>query len=169
MEQKKEKQANSEETSDSPSANTRSKVSIDEQENEFSSPNLPSCTPKKGKPSFQPNRTPNRTPVSSGKDPGGSGKNERSRISEIRAACLKKKREEKSRAVTTVQQAIYDPDATAREAKYKTRGDTGLIMDNFMESHYNPWDKDHIERPERLTYIRNRLNQLRLTERCKQV
>ena len=82
---------------------------------------------------------------------------------------LKKKREEIAKGSTTPQQAIFDPDATARNAKNIVRGETGLIINEFMERHYNPWDDNHIERPERLTYIRERFNQLDLIQRCKQV
>merc|ERR1719361_1702089 len=67
------------------------------------------------------------------------------------------------------QEVIHDPDATAREAKYIVKGDTGIIMDDFMERHFSPWDENHVERPERLTYIRERLGQLGLIERCKQI
>lgn len=164
MEHNKETPSYQENAKDSPSGNTRSKVVRDNHENTFS-PKLPGCTPKKGK----PNDRTNRTPVSSGPDPGGSGKSDRSRISEIRAAVLKKKREENARGAVATQPAIYDPDATARKAKDIIKGETGLIMDEFMERHFNPWDTDHIERPERLTYIRKRLSQLGLTDRCKQV
>ena len=69
----------------------------------------------------------------------------------------------------SVQHAIYDTYATARHSKHITRGETGLIMDDFMDRHFNPWDENHIERPERLTYIRERLGELGLTQRCRQV
>ena len=165
MDERKVPPSYQEEAKDSPSANTRSKVVTNTDKNMPFSPKLPGCTPKKGK----PNHRTNRTPVSSGPDPGGSGKSDRTKISEIRAAALKKKREENAMNALAAEQAIYDPDATAREAKNIIRGETGLIMDEFMERHFNPWDKDHIERPERLTYIRKRINQLGLADRCKQV
>ena len=47
------------------------------------------------------------------------------------------------------QEVIHDPDATAREAKYIVKGDTGIIMDDFMEHHFSPWDENHVEKPER--------------------
>ena len=146
---------------DSPSANTRSKLV-----EPMASPNLSNVTPKKSKQPAKQNKTINKTPVSAG---SGSSKSDRTKLSEIRAAALKKKREEIAKGSTTPQQAIFDPDATARNAKNIVRGETGLIINEFMERHYNPWDDNHIERPERLTYIRERFNQLDLIQRCKQV
>ena len=147
---------------DSPSANTRSKL-----RESIASPSVSNVTPKNSKkPAIKPNQTINGTPASAGTS---SGKSNRTKLSEIRAAALKKKREEIDKGSTTPQQAIFDPDATARNAKNVVRGETGLIINELMERHYNPWDDQHIERPERLKYIRERFNQLDLIQRCKQV
>ena len=94
---------------DSPSANTRSKLV-----EPMASPNLSNVTPKKSKQPAKQNKTINKTPVSAG---SGSSKSDRTKLSEIRAAALKKKREEIAKGSTTPQQAIFDPDATARNAK----------------------------------------------------
>jgi hypothetical protein len=149
------------EAEDSPSSNTRSKLA-----EPIASPNLSNVTPKKSKEPAKQNKTINRTPVSAGSSSSKSG---RTKLSEIRAAALKQKREEIAKGSTTPQQAIFDPDATARNAKHIVRGETGLITSELMERHYCPWDDNHIERPERLTYIRERFNQLDLIQRCKQV
>ena len=160
--------SNIEDDIDSPSKNTRSKVMADGSKNTPSSSNLPSNSPIKKKQST-PNTRASRTPVSTEPNPSGSGKANKNKLSEIRAAALRKKRQEMGKNKMLAQEAIYDPDATAREAKYTVKGDTGIIMDDFMERHFSPWDENHVERPERLTYIRERLGQLGLIERCKQV
>ena len=157
------------EAEDSPSGNTRSKLSTNHAKNICSSTNLAGCSPKKDSNLSKANQTTGRTPVSSRSDSKGSAKSGSSKLSEIRAAALKKKREEMAKGALPMQQAIHDPDATAREAKYVIRGETGLIMNELMERHFNPWDKDHIERPERIKYIQERLSELGLSERCKQV
>ena len=46
---------------------------------------------------------------------------------------------------------------------------TGLLIDEIMEGHFNPWDHEHVEKPERLISIRERLKELGLIDRCKQV
>ncbi|XP_040572153.1 histone deacetylase 6 [Lepeophtheirus salmonis] len=45
----------------------------------------------------------------------------------------------------------------------------GYVHDSIFDLHYNPWDEDHIEKPERLIRIMERLKETRLLERCKQI
>ena len=166
MEQKKETSSVEGEMKDSPSNNTRSKGSkVQDETSNLCSPCLSDSTPKK-KHSSKPAHKSTGKPTPSRPDPGGSG---RSRLAEVRAAALKKKREEIARGSPSGQQVVYDPDATAHEAKNIIKQETGLFMDELMEHHYSPWDTDHIEKPERLICIRKRLRQLGLIDRCKQV
>ena len=147
---------------DSPSANTRSKSAVEQN----MATNLSNATPTSSKQPLKRNTKKGRTPVSGG---SGTTKSDRNKLSEIRAAALKKKREDLTRGTSTPQQALYDPDSTARNAKDIIRGETGLIIDELMERHYNPWDENHIERPERLRYIRERFKELGLIEKCTKV
>ena len=158
----------SQEVMDSPSANTRSKAAEAEGQDKKNKYNSPNITPKKEKQSSNIKPKGNRTPVSNIHSPD-SAKGSRSKLSEIRAAALKKKREAIAKGSAALNQAIYDPDATAREAKYIVKNETGLIVDEFMERHFSPWDDNHVERPERLQYIRKRIDDLGLTHRCKKV
>ena len=147
---------------DSPSANTRSKIAVTGDSDQKQSSNV---TPKTEKPSGRMKTKGNRTPGTSDRTPSSA----KSKLSEIRAAALKKKREEIAKGSATLNQALYDPDATAREAKHVIRGETGLVIDDFMERHFSPWDANHVERPERQQYIRERINELGLSQRCKKV
>ncbi|XP_064296396.1 histone deacetylase 6-like isoform X2 [Phalacrocorax carbo] len=42
----------------------------------------------------------------------------------------------------------------------------GLLYDERMEEHYNPWDSQHPEAPQRVTRIVERLRELGLAQRC---
>ena len=152
----------SREVVDSPSANTRSKVSgidgVGHKDASNVTPKKPSNVKAKG----------SRTPGQSAQSPS-SAKSSKSKLSEIRAAALKKKREAMAKGASEVNQILYDPDATAREAKHILKKETGLIIDEFMERHFSPWDDNHVERPERLQFIKNRIDDLGLTQRCKKV
>ena len=158
----------SQETMDSPSANTRSKATEAGEQDKKINYNSPNITPKKEKQSSNIKPKGNRTPVSNIHSPN-SAKGSKSKLSEIRAAALRKKREAIAKGSAALNQAIYDPDATAREAKYIVKNETGLLVDEFMERHFSPWDDNHVERPERLQYIRKRIDDLGLTHRCKKV
>ncbi len=86
----------------------------------------------------------------------------KSSLSEIKAAARKKKQKgQDSPAVK-----IHDPFAAAHAAKDQIRGQTGLVFDEVMAEHANPWDKEHIERPERLLRSKERCDQIGLTSRC---
>ena len=167
MEQKTDNIPSSE-IMDSPSANTRSKIAVTGGGDQKQSPNVLSVTPKKEKPSGRINTKGSRTPGTSDRTTS-SAKSSKSKLSEIRAAALKKKRQEMAKGSSTLNQALYDPDATAREAKHITKSETGLVIDDFMERHFSPWDANHVERPERLQYIRKRIDELGLPQRCKKV
>ena len=152
----------SREVVDSPSANTRSKVSGNDGAGHKEACN---ATPKKPS-NVKPKSS--RTPGQAAQSPS-SAKGSKSKLSEIRAAALKKKREAMAKGASEVNQVLYDPDATAREAKHILKKETGLIIDEFMERHFSPWDDNHVERPERLQYIKKRIDDLGLTQRCKKV
>ena len=55
---------------------------------------------------------------------------------------------------------MVDPFEAAINAKTKVRGETGFIFDQTMAEHSNPWDPEHIERPERILRAKERCNQL---------
>lgn len=59
-----------------------------------------------------------------------------------------------------------DPFASALNAKDMTKGKTGLVYDEFMVQHENPWDHKHIECPRRLLRAKERCDELGLTEKC---
>lgn len=46
---------------------------------------------------------------------------------------------------------------------------TGLVYDERMTEHYNMWDSQHPELPERVSRIFQRHGELRLTERCRRI
>ena len=46
---------------------------------------------------------------------------------------------------------------------------TGLLFDDFMAQHENPWDPEDIECPQRLLRSKARLDELGLTEKCKEI
>ena len=153
---------------DSPSANTRSKDNVIKEENNSHANKSQNVTPKKEiKSTTMPSKN-TRTPAQAVRSPN-SAKGSKSSLSEIRRAALKKKRDAVAKGSTALQQAIYDPDATAREAKHIIRSETGIVFDDLMERHFCPWDENHVERPERLQCIRQRIDELGLTERCKKV
>ena len=170
MEEENNSRLSGKDMNDSPAANTRSKGT-----NQCSTPgsNQSSTTPKKQ------GQLQNATSGSSAKKSNlshsqnrtdsGSQTTNRSRLTEIRAASLRKLRQEGKRASVQQQHAVYDPHATAHEAKYRVKGQTGLLIDEIMEGHFNPWDHEHVEKPERLISIRERLKELGLIDRCKQV
>ncbi|RXG59836.1 hypothetical protein Avbf_17075 [Armadillidium vulgare] len=51
---------------------------------------------------------------------------------------------------------IFDPMAKAQESATMTRRKTGIIFDERMNEHYNPWDENFPEKPERLTAVLQR-------------
>ena len=155
----------SREVVDSPSANTRSKVSGNDGVDHKEVYNAVNTTPKKRS---NVKMKGSRTPGQAAQSPS-SAKTNKSKLSEIRAAALKKKREAMAKGAAEVNQVLYDPDATAREAKHILKKETGLIIDEFMERHFSPWDDNHVERPERLQYIKKRIDDLGLTQRCTKV
>ena len=55
------------------------------------------------------------------------------------------------------------------DAKAITRGETGVVYDEAMLLHENPWDSDHIECPERLRRARERCDELGLLAKCKEL
>ena len=61
---------------------------------------------------------------------------------------------------------LVDPLAPAIEAKDMVRGSTGIVFDEFMAQHFNPWDSDHIEKPDRLLKAHERCVELGLIEKC---
>ena len=64
---------------------------------------------------------------------------------------------------------LVDPLATAIEAKDMVRGSTGIVFDEFMAQHFNPWDSDHIEKPDRLLKSHERCVELGLIEKCVKI
>ena len=64
---------------------------------------------------------------------------------------------------------ILDPYASAIAAKDMVRGSTGLVFDEFMAQHFNPWDNEHIEKPDRLLKSYERCNELGLIEKCVKI
>ena len=80
-------------------------------------------------------------------------------LSEIRAQARKKMQEQNRVS------EIYDPEATAMASMDKIRGKTGLCWDDKMTMHKS-FDPNHIEKPERLSTIKDRLQDYGLWERC---
>lgn len=62
---------------------------------------------------------------------------------------------------------VHDPFAASLEAKTLVRGKTGFVFDAAMAEHHNPWDSNHIERPERLLRARERCQEMGLIDRCE--
>ncbi|NWU94260.1 HDAC6 deacetylase, partial [Upupa epops] len=46
---------------------------------------------------------------------------------------------------------------------------TGLLYDERMEEHYNPWDSQHPEAPQRIRRVMERLQELGLSQRCLRI
>ena len=90
----------------------------------------------------------------------------RSSLSEIKAAARKQKR---GSPKSTPPVLILDPFAAAMESKDRIRGKTGLIFDAKMAEHFNPWDSDHIEKPERMLKAKERCDELGLTKKCEMI
>ena len=55
------------------------------------------------------------------------------------------------------------------DAKAVTRGETGVVYDEAMLLHENPWDSDHIECPDRLGVSHRRCQELGLLDRCERL
>ena len=93
------------------------------------------------------------TPVSS------SGSNNstptRSSLSEIKAAARKAKRSSPRKSAPPV--LILDPFAASMESKDRIRGKTGFVFDEKMAEHFNPWDSEHIECPQRILRAKGQL------------
>ena len=64
---------------------------------------------------------------------------------------------------------VSDPYAPAIAAREMVRGETGLIYDEFMAKHANPWDSEHIECPDRLLKSFDRCQELGLIEKCLRI
>lgn len=64
---------------------------------------------------------------------------------------------------------VLDPYAPAIAAKEMVRGETGLVYDEFMAKHANPWDSEHIECPDRLLKPYERCQELGLIEKCLRI
>ena len=52
---------------------------------------------------------------------------------------------------------ILDPFAASMESKNKIRGKTGFVFDEKMAEHFNPWDSEHIECPQRILRAKGQL------------
>uniref|UniRef100_A0A8D0GIK4 Uncharacterized protein n=1 Tax=Sphenodon punctatus TaxID=8508 RepID=A0A8D0GIK4_SPHPU len=59
--------------------------------------------------------------------------------------------------------------ATAGLARPLPPACTGLVYDEKMTEHYNMWDSQHPELPQRVSRIFQRHGELRLTERCQRI
>ncbi|NXO05065.1 HDAC6 deacetylase, partial [Rhinopomastus cyanomelas] len=46
---------------------------------------------------------------------------------------------------------------------------TGLLYDERMEEHYNPWDSQHPEAPQRIRRVMERLQELGLAQQCLRI
>ena len=64
---------------------------------------------------------------------------------------------------------VVDPFQKSIDAKAVTKGETGVVYDDDMLLHENPWDGDHIECPERLRRVRERCDELGLLTMCKEL
>ena len=84
------------------------------------------------------------------------------RIREMMAA--KKAEMKKSPKVENV---ALDPYEAAEKAKDMIRGQTAFICPKSeTEGHFNPWDGNHIERPERVSMALDRCEEFGLVQRC---
>ena len=89
----------------------------------------------------------------------------KSTLSEIKAAFRKKKRN----TMDVPPAKVHDPFAASIQAKDVVKGPTGLIYDDFMAEHKNPWDGEHVECPERILRAKARLDELGLTDKCQRI
>ena len=64
---------------------------------------------------------------------------------------------------------ILDPFAASKESKNMIRGKTGFVFDEKMAEHFNPWDSEHIECPERILRAKERCDELDLTKKCQMI
>ena len=64
---------------------------------------------------------------------------------------------------------IRDQFRNANLAKEMIRGETGIVYHQEMEKHFNTWDEEHIEGPERSKRTWNRCKDMGLVERCKRI
>ena len=85
-------------------------------------------------------------------------------LSQIKAQFKKKKRN-----TMDVPVKVHDPFAASIQAKDVVKGPTGLIYDDFMAEHKNPWDGEHVECPERILRAKARLDELGLTDKCQRI
>jgi len=92
--------------------------------------------------------------------PATPGSRSSPRVSAIQQMKAKKKAE----MAAKVSQMEAPPVKDNREGKQ--RGKTGLIYDLDMQKHRCEWDPNTIETPDRLRSIKERCDQLGLTERC---
>jgi hypothetical protein len=115
--------------------------------------------------------TPNpRVPRSNPGTPATPSSASRSNLSAIKEAARKKKRENSQNvSLNSPNSSIHDPFAAAIAAKDLVRGQTGLVFDEKMAEHSNPWDANHIERPERLLRAKERCEELGLVEKCLRI
>ncbi len=107
---------------------------------------------------------------------GARGSAGKPRISPRIAAMKAAKREEMKRAASTSSAGgaspavlVSDPFQIARDAKDVLRGETGVVYDEEMLKHANPWDPDHIESPRRLERSLERCRELGLLDRCRRL
>ncbi len=77
---------------------------------------------------------------------------------------MKKKGGAASRSADVV--LVSDPFQVAHDAKEVVRGATGVVYDEAMAKHANPWDPGHIESPARLRRTVERCGELGLLDRC---
>ena len=47
--------------------------------------------------------------------------------------------------------------AASMESKNKIKGKTGFVFDKKMAEHFNPWDSEHIECPQRILRAKGQL------------
>ena len=93
------------------------------------------------------------TPVSS--SGSTSSTPPRSSLSEIKAAARKAKRSSPRKSAPPV--LILDPFAASMGSKNRVRGKTGFVFDEKMAEHFNPWDSEHIECPQRILRAKGQL------------
>ena len=64
---------------------------------------------------------------------------------------------------------VRDPFQNVQDAKEMIKGATGIYYDPQMMEHKNPWDPEHIETPERLRAIWERIQEYGLVDQCVRV
>ena len=112
-------------------------------------------------------RTPRSNPGTPSASSASTSTPPRSSLSEIKAAARRAKRSSPRLSAPPV--LVFDPFAASMESKDKIRGQTGLVFDAKMAEHFNPWDSEHIEKPERTLRAKERCDELELTKKCQMI